>query len=154
MATRHDLFVALLQDVVMPNLDGFEAALAIRALEAASDGRAGSRRSDDDKQEPQRPAIRRRLSAELADSCPEAALGAGTAAGGDPQHGDEGATAVPRRIPIFAITCSTNDELWQRPVLHGRCSSPSSRAGATRRRPVRPGHRAVVRGNETAHGCM
>ena len=116
----------------MPNLDGFEAALAIRALEAASHNRAGRRSSDGTEQEPQRPAIRRRLSAELPSSCTQTALGR-------IQHGDDGAAAAPRRIPIFAITCSTDDELWQRPVLHGRCSSAAARTGAKDKQSSAPG---------------
>ena len=36
------------------------------------------------------------------------------------------------RVPIFAVTCSTDDELWQRPVLHDRCASPAARAGDVR----------------------
>ena len=112
----------------MPNLDGFEAALAIRALEAASSERS-SCRSDADCEDLQRPSAKKRRSTEPPGGCPQTITGVSSAADCGLPCG-QGGGAARNRIPIFAITCSTDDELWQRPVLHGRCTSPSSRAGS------------------------
>ena len=94
-ATQRDLLAALPQDVVMPNLDGFEAALAIRALEAASDAHGGCPNSDSYSSEAPPPSVQRRLSAELSEISPQANVGAGFAAGGGHQAGDVGAAAPP-----------------------------------------------------------